>query len=169
LLPYCRDNIKRVLDEITDRLKGADASDIRNEWLHDRSSMASLDRLREALDVIGEAVRTIEENGFSRHLYVRIRDQLDGDGRRTVVFANASGREISFFRPSSFAWLRLPNLSSAQYMMNSARFAEPSETLRFTLEVESPFSAMWDDYPRRPKLERSRSVVGEIATSASDL
>ncbi len=159
LLPYCRDLIKRMLTEITDRLKGADASDIRNEWLHDRSSMASLERLREALDGIGEAVRTIEENGFSRHLYVKIRDQLDGDGRRTVVFANASGREISFFRPSSFAWLHLPNLSSAQYMMNSARFAEPSETLRFIFEVESPYSAMWDDYPRRPKLERRRSVI----------
>jgi hypothetical protein len=167
LIPYCRDNIKRVLGDITGRLKGADVSDIRNEWLHDRSSMASLDRLREALDSVGEAVRAIEENGFSRQLYVRIRDDLDGDGRRTVVLANASGREISFFRPSSFAWLRLPSLASAQYVMNSARFAEPTEALRFVSEVESPYSSMWDDYPRRPRLESGSSVIGNTEMSTS--
>jgi hypothetical protein len=152
--------IKRILEGITSQLKGADISDTRAEWLHDRRSMASLDRLREALESIGGAVRTIEENGFARQLYVRTKDDLDGDGRRTVVLANATGREISFFRPSSFAWLRLPSLAVAQYVMNAARFADPSEALRFTAEVDSPYSKIWEDFPRRPRLDRGRSVLG---------
>jgi hypothetical protein len=161
LLSDCRPNIKRVLESITSQLKGADISDTRAEWLHDRRSMANLDRLREALESVGAAIRAIEENGFARQLYVRVSDDLDGDSRRTVVLANASGREISFFRPSSFAWLRLPALGMAQYVMNPARFAEPSEALRFTAEVESPYSKMWEDYPRRPRLERGRSMMEE--------
>jgi len=169
LLPDCKSSIKRVLEGITRQLRGADISDTRAEWLHDRRSMANLDRLREALDSVGGAIRTIEENGFARQLYVRVRDELDGDSRRTVVLANASGREISFFRPSSFAWLRLPALGTAQYVMNSARFADPSEALRFKGEVESPYSKMWEDYPRRPKFERGRSVIGQADIPASGM
>jgi hypothetical protein len=169
LLHDCKSSIKRALEGITRQLRGADISDTRAEWLHDRRSMANLDRLREALDSVGGAVRTIEENGFARQLYVRVRDELDGDSRRTVALANASGREISFFRPSSFAWLRLPALGTAQYVMNSARFADPSEALRFTAEVESPYSKMWEDYPRRPRFERGRSVIGQSGTPASGM
>jgi hypothetical protein len=169
LLPECIINVKRTLEGITSQLGAADISDTRAEWLHDRRSAANLDRLREALESIGGAVRTIEENGFARQLYVRVKDDLDGDGRRTVVFANASGREVSFFRPSSFSWLRLPALGKAQYVMNSARFADPSEALRFTAEMESPYSKMWEDYPRRPRFERGRSVIGESEISMSGI
>ena len=161
LMPECRVAIIRTLRGITERLKGVDVTDTRNYWVHARRTMANMEQLEEVLESVRAAVQQIEDSGFARQLYVRVRDELDGDGRRTVTLANSSGREITFFRPSPFDWLHLPALGSGQYVMNSARFAEPSEALRFMVEVESPYSEMWANYPRRPRLDRSRSVVSQ--------
>lgn len=165
LMPNCQVSIPRVLEEITSRFTSGQVSETRNEWLHGQRtlSMESLDRLREGVDDVREAVHYIEENGFARQRYSRVSDVIDGDDRRTVVLASPSGRQISVFGPSPFAWLRLPLLSEPQYVMNSARFAEPAECLRFTMEVESLYSKMWDNYPHRPRLQRGRAVAGQPA------
>src|SRR5207245_7207428 len=67
-------------------------------------------------------------------LPICISDVIDGDNRRTSVLASPSRRQVSLFGPSPFAWLGLPRLDEAQYVMTAARFAEPEECLRFTVE-----------------------------------
>lgn len=159
LLPDCRTNIRRVLDEITARFLTADFEPTRDLWLRGQrsGSAANLDRLREGLDDIREAVISIEENGFSRQIYGRVTDTIDGDGRRTIILANTVGRQIELYGPSPFSWLRLPGRYEPQYVMNIARFAEPAECLRFVVEVESAYSRMWNDYPKRPRLPRGKA------------
>lgn len=168
LLPDCRASILRVLTTITDRFVAADITTTRNDWLHgSRSgSAANLDRLREGLEDVREAVLSIEENGFSRQIFDSLSDLVDGDGRRTAILANNMGRQVHLFGPSPFAWLRLPGLRESQYVMNAARFAEPTECLRFTVEVESEYSKMWDNFPKRPILEQRRSLSPQLPLSA---
>jgi hypothetical protein len=92
-----------------------------------------------------------------------MRNDVDGDGRRTAMLANGSGRQIALFRPSPFTWLGLPSLPNSWYVVHSARFAEPSEVLRFGVEFDSPYAKMWSDYPRRPSAElreRNLTVAG---------
>jgi hypothetical protein len=163
LTPSCRSAIHKILTGISDRFAAAQVTETRNEWLHGQRtiSMESFDRLREAVEDIREAVLQIEENGFSRQRFIPVSDTVDGDGRRTVVLANPSERKISLYGPSPFAWLRLPPLYVSQYVMTSARFAEPAECLRFRIEVESPYSKMWDNYPRKPKFQQGRTVAGQ--------
>ena len=172
LLPDCRESIKRMLSEITNRFVDGDISQTRNDWLHGQRSVsaASLDRLREGLEDAREAVLSIEENGFSRQLFWRVSDIVDGDQRRIITLANSVGRQMQLFGPSPFSWLRLPAWDEPQYVMNAARFAEPAECLRFTAEVESPYSKMWQDYPKRPSLQRGRGGQPSLpATGGTDI
>ena len=169
LMPASRAAVIRALEDITMRFVAGRVSETRNDWSHAQKhlSTSSLDNLREAVEYAREAVQAIDENGFSRHEYRRISDVFDGDNRRTTVLEIPGGRQVSLFGPSPFAWLRLPPLSSPQYVMTSARFAEPSECLRFTVEVESPYSKMWDNYPRRPRLQRGRTIAGQSAVPST--
>jgi hypothetical protein len=169
LLPECRTSILRSLTHITDSFVTADITTTRNEWMHgERSgSAASLDKLREGLESVRDAVLSIEENGFARQRFESVSDLIDGDGRRTIVLANTSGRQVQLFGPSPFAWLRLPDWKNSQYVMNVARFAEPTECLRFTVEAESEYSKMWDDYPKRPRLEERRRLGGQSSLRSS--
>ena len=146
-------------------LVSADISDARNEWLHGRRTSADLDRLKLGLEKVADAVRLVEESGFSRQRYSWLRDEIDGQGRRTSILGNASGRQLALFRPSPFAWLGLPTLSNSWYVMHSARFAEPSEVLRFGVELESAFARLWSDYPRRPAAERLGRAVAGLGTA----
>jgi hypothetical protein len=165
LMPASRATIVRALEEITNRLLSGRVSETRNLWSHGQKqlSTSSLDDLHEAVEATREAVQTIEECGFARQQYHRINDVIDGDNRRTSILASPGGRQVSLFGPSPFSWLRLPVLNEPQYVMTSARFAEPTECLRFSVEVESPYSQMWDKFPRRPRLQRGRIVAGQPA------
>jgi len=153
LVPDCRNSIIEALKEISANLVSSDITESRNEWLHGRRTVANLERLRLGLEKVGQAIHLIEESGFARQRYHWVRNNTDGDGRRTSLLANSGGREIALFRPTPFAWLRLPSLSDSWYVMHSARFAEPSEVLRFGVEIDSAYAQMWAGYPRRPSTD----------------
>ena len=169
LLPQARAQIVKTLEDISRRFIAGRVSEARNEWMHGQRTSApeSLDQLREGVDDVREAVLQLEENGMSLQGYSILGDTVDGDDRRKVVLSSPGGRTFSLYGPSAFSWLRLPKLTAVQYVMNSARFAEPSECLRFTIEVESPYSQMWADYPRRPTLERGKVAAGQGALQST--
>jgi len=132
------------------------------------STVAEL--LRLGLEKVGEAINRISESGFSRDRYRWIRNDSDDQGRRTAVLANSSDRQIALFRPTPFAWLGLPMLANSWYVMHSARFAEPTEVLRFSVEFDSPYAKMWTNYPRRPssdQLQEGLSVIGSTSDGVS--
>ncbi|MEV4525800.1 hypothetical protein [Streptosporangium sp. NPDC049304] len=156
LLPDCRGAIQKGLKDISQRLVGASINDARNEWLHGRRTTANLDRLRAGLEAVRESVSLIEEYGFTRRQFWRVRSESDGSGRGTITLSDLHGREVAFFRPSPYAWLRLPQLGGPQYVMTSARFAEPSEALRFTVELDSDYTKMWSNFPLRPQVLRKK-------------
>jgi hypothetical protein len=167
LLEGSRASIIEALKEVSAMLVASEISDARNEWLHGRRTMANVDRLRFGLEKVGEAINRITESGFSRDRYYWVRNDADGDGRRTAVLANSSGRKVTLFRPSQFQWLGLPRLSDSWYVVHTARFAEPSEVLRFGVEFDSPYANMWANYPRRPSESRSVQGLGLGSPSAA--
>jgi hypothetical protein len=168
LLPESRESIIEALQEISAALVASEISESRNEWLHGRRTMANLERLRLGLEKVGEAINRISESGFSRDHYRWVKNDSDGEGRRTSILANSSGRQITLFRPTAFAWVGLPSLGRSWYVMHSARFAQPTEVLRFGVEFDSPYAKMWTNYPRRPssnQLEQGLSVMAQQQSS----
>lgn len=168
LLQESRITIITALKEISAALIASDISESRNEWLHGRRTTANVERLRLGLEKVGEAVNRISESGFARDRYSLARSDSDGEGRRTSVLTNGSGRTISFFRPTPFAWLGLPNLTQLWYVVHTARFAEPSEVLRFDVEFDSPYAKMWANYPRRPSADQPEQGLTSMGTTAGD-
>ncbi|MFX0591260.1 hypothetical protein [Melissospora conviva] len=149
LLPESREAIVRQLRNVGRILVSAEVSDARNDWFHARRSPVDIERLRRSLEAVRDAVLLIQDGGYSRQVYRRVRNETDEANRATYVLADATGQEIVFFRPSRYAWNNLPSLYASQHVMLSARFAEPTEVLRFKFEVESPYTDMWQDYPVR--------------------
>ncbi|MEU4773655.1 hypothetical protein [Micromonospora sp. NPDC023644] len=151
LLPDSRTDVLESLEEVSRRLVGADVSEARNEWLHPRRRGGQMDRLRGSLDAVRDAVEMLQNKGFSRQVYRRAKTERDEAGRSTVVLADSRGQELVVFRPSGFAWIGLPGLDVPQHVMSAARFAEPSEVLRFRTEEDSEFARLWTGYPARPR------------------
>jgi hypothetical protein len=149
LLPESRELITNHLSDVSRRLVAAEANEARNEWFHAKKTSMSAERLRVSLEAIRDAVTYIEDAGFARQVYRRVRMETDEAGRTTVALADAGGREVLFHRPTRFAWLDMPTFTGLQHVMIAARFAEPAEVLRFRSEAESPYSEMWRDYPKR--------------------
>ncbi|MGN9807304.1 hypothetical protein [Micromonospora sp. L32] len=176
LLPESRQVIVRQLRNISRVLVSAEVSDARNDWFHARRSPVDIERLRRSLEAVRDAVLLIQDGGYSRQVYRRVRNETDEANRATYVLADATGQEIVFFRPSRFAWIGLPSLHSSQHVMLSARFAEPTEVLRFKYEIESPYTKMWQDYPVRlpsaaavaasirPNMPSQRRDLGHVST-----
>ncbi|GAB3068478.1 hypothetical protein [Micromonospora schwarzwaldensis] len=149
LLPDSRSFVVRQLKEISQRLVSAEAHEARNEWAHGRSSTPDVEMLKRAVDAIRDAVTWIEDAGFCRHVFRRVKATVDDASRQEILFVDGRGREFAFHRPSRFSWLDLPSLTYSQHIMPAARFAEPNEVLRFISESDSPFSRLWRDYPVR--------------------
>ncbi|MET9274669.1 hypothetical protein [Kribbella sp. NPDC003557] len=144
-------NILSILSNVSRVLVSADVNGVRNDQLHFNRSTADLERLISCLAGAEEAVRILEQAGFTRLLFHPLNDTGDEWSRRIYVLADPRGREIAFARPSSYDWLRLPGLRMRQYLMISAVFAEPNEILRFRSSAASEYSTMWDGYPTRRK------------------
>ncbi|MET8909188.1 hypothetical protein [Micromonospora sp. NPDC004551] len=167
LLDESRASIIQQLREISRRLVGAEVNEARNEWFHARRSPLDINRLRLSLEAVRDAVSWIEDGGYSRHTYRRVRIETDEANRRTFVLADSRGQEVVFFRPSRFTWMSLPALEVPQHVMLSARFADPTETLRFVSEVDSPYSEMWRDFPVRMAKSASLLTTRHHPVSAS--
>jgi hypothetical protein len=151
MLPESQADILRSLEHISSRLVGAEVSEARNEWLHSRRQRLETERLRASLDAIRDAVETLQDKGFSRQIFRRVKTQRDEASRATIVLADSRGQELLLLRPSGLAWLGLPSVDAPQHVMTSAQFAEPSEVLRFVTQSDSAFARMWADYPKRPR------------------
>jgi hypothetical protein len=150
LLPDSKATVLGHLRKITSTLIGADVNEARNEWLHPRANV-EMDRLRASLDAIRDAIEVMEDNGFSRQVYRRVRTEVDEANRSTVVLADSRGQEVVLFKPSGLAWLGLPRVDESQHIMSCARFAEPTEALRFVTQHDSAYSKIWSGYPTRPR------------------
>lgn len=166
VLPNCRSSIKDSLKEISRRLVAAEVNEARNEWLHGRRTPSNLDRLREGLEAIREAIILLQDRGFTLRKFTLVRTEIDQYQRKTYLLSDQDGATISFYRPSGWGWLGLPSLNVPQAVITSARFAEPTEVLRFTVETTSPYSDMWSSYPMRlPSTKRGLSSIGRPHTA----
>lgn len=159
LQPEAKLRVCTTLDEVGRILLDSRISEIRNQQLHFRRSRADSDRFVDCLRAAREAVHMLEVNGLARLEFGPVRTEVDQWGRSSVHFRDKRGKEVTFARPSRFAWCGLPELNEKQYLVTSSTFAEPNEMLRFLLEEESLFADAYDEFPRRPKL-RERAVPG---------
>jgi hypothetical protein len=136
---------------------------VRNDFSHYRRTPPEMERMRGAIESVGNVVRGLEALGFVPVISSPAGLSIDRWGHAKYSFTGPRGAEFSFARPSRFDWLGLPGLTSAQYIMAGASFGEPNEVLRFTRRVSSDFSHLWDEFPNR----RQRGGEGRASGEAS--
>ena len=142
-------HILRRLRNASRMFISAEADKLRNDFSHPRSSPPNLEELGSSLETIKDTISELEADGFCRMMYVLERFEGDAVLREKVSLSNRRGYKYTLHLPSSYAWLRLPRRTEPQYVMLSARLGK-YRCLRFTTREESPFSRMYDGYPKRP-------------------
>lgn len=143
----------KIIDDLKSLSRDLSSSRIhesRNALLHFRRSSADVNALTMALETVRTAIRRAEQSGIVRTLYVRDYIQTDEWARSTVSLRSREGQSVTFFRPTPFDWLGMPDMGSPQFLFHSALFAEPNEMLRFSNGRPSEYSRKWSSYPRRP-------------------
>lgn len=141
------------LKGVSQALQRGRVSDVRNEHQHYRKSSAGVTQIETALREVEVAMRSLESMGFAL-VESRLEDAVhDRWGRSEFYFSAPRGARHVLPRPSSYDWLGLPDLETAQYIVRGAIFAEPNEVLRFQRRLDSEFAALWQGIParRRPR------------------
>jgi len=150
-----RVRLREQLREIARSLQRGKVADVRNEHQHYRKTAGGVEQIETALREIEVSLRTLESAGLSL-VEFRLEDAVhDRWGRSECYFAAPRGARHVVTRPSGFDWLGLPDLDVPQYVVPGAVFAEPNEVLRVKRRIDSPYSQLWSDYPKR---RRSRST-----------
>jgi len=159
LVISAQDRLVEGLKDISALLVKSEIASARNDQLHFRRSAADLDALMKTLDLVATAVQKIELLGIIRDLFYPDKTEKDRWGRRTIYLSNRRGKEIALARPTSYGFLRLPSLSTAQYIVTSAQFAEPNDMLRAVPASKSAYSAMWSKVPQRRQKDSRRGTA----------
>ncbi|MGM0723545.1 MAG: hypothetical protein ACQEXM_23975 [Actinomycetota bacterium] len=142
-------SIIEQLREVSQRLLRFDVPEVRNSLAHFRRTTVDINKVISCLEAVAAAVSQISSLGFLRTPFNRATTRTDEWYRRTVTLTSQDGQQVSFTRPSPYDALPLPHLSTEQYLMHSAIFAEPNEVLRFRLGTNSEYEKIWTKYPRR--------------------
>lgn len=149
-----RERLAEQLREIARSLQRGKVTEIRNEHQHYRKTASGVEQIENALREIEVSLRALESAGLSL-VEFRVEDAIhDRWGRSEYYFAAPRGARHVVTRPSGYDWLGLPALDAPQYVAPGAVFAEPNEVLRFRRRIDSPYTQLWSDYPKR---RRSRS------------
>lgn len=149
-----RKRLAEQLREIARSLQRGKVTDIRNEHQHYRKTASGVEQIESALREIEVSLRALESSGLSL-VEFRLEDAIhDRWGRSEFYFAAPRGARHVVTRPSGYDWLGLPELDAPQYVAPGAVFAEPNEVLRFRRRIDSPYTQLWSDFPKR---RRSRS------------
>lgn len=164
-----QDRLAGDLRNVARDLQRGKVNEIRNEHQHYRKTTSGVDQIESALRVIETSLRTLESSGFGL-VEFRVEDAVhDRWGRSEYYFAAPRGARHVVTRPSSFDWLGMPELDASQYVVPGAAFAEPNEVLRFKRRLDSSFTQMWQDYPKRRKPRGSALSQSSVEHPGSDI
>jgi hypothetical protein len=166
-----QEGILQGLEELSRLLKTGNVHGVRNQVSHFQRSTSNLEEVERALIASRSAVECLETLGFVRAEYRARRTERDEWDRSVVMMRSFDGDEVTLLSPSREGYVGLPGLRSTQYLVRSAVFASPGEILRFRVGNDSPFSAMWSDFPRprirRPGvLEPGREAASDVARAS---
>lgn len=158
-----------VLRDVSLRLLRHDVPAVRNSLSHFRRTTIEMASVLAALEDVRGAASSLAAAGLMRIPYTRMGTVIDEWGRQTVKLGSPGGQTVSFTRPSAFDWLGLPPLGDEQYLMHSARFADPNEVFRFRLAYDSPYEDLWSNYPlRRERASKNVAKQSEPSEGLTD-
>jgi len=141
--------IASELINFSKRLVRARVNDFRNSHQHYQKTAAGIKQIEDALSELEQALRSIEALGLALVEWKVDEETHDRWGRSEFYFAAPRGQRHVVSRPSSFDWLGMPSLSSAQYVVPCAVFDAPNEVLRVSRRVDSAFADLWSGFPAR--------------------
>lgn len=128
LLPSSKKRILTSLREVSASLVRAKVADVRNGQIHYRRAASDLKPLIDGLEAVRGAVRTLEDLGLVRILYVPSRIETDQWYRTTVYMDGGQGRQVALGLPSPYSWLNLPSVDQPQYLVVAAQFRNPMKS-----------------------------------------
>ena len=144
-----RIEVLEVLRKIAKDLETANVCDIRNRIEHKRDEFPLLEEIEKATSAIEAVLELTRKIGLTPNLYRKIASNRDENGRGTITMLDSEGREFNLPTPSNCHGLRLPSLSGGVLLVPIVLIGDTIEPIRFRLEVESEYSNMWKNYPRR--------------------
>ncbi|MCZ7417562.1 hypothetical protein [Streptomyces sp. WMMC897] len=164
-----RESLLINLKEISRLLVAERIFEARNNWLHGGPKDLDFGNVKASLLAIRNAIQLIEDCGFSRTTFATSSRRSDGYGRSVTTLKNPRGVTLEVHEPSPYMWLGLPNVGNGVHVMTAAYFSAPSEFLRFQSEDLSPFTEMWEEYPRRkPRSQRVGHALDGVTGTARD-
>jgi hypothetical protein len=143
-----RAQIVDVLQAIPVELSRGEVLKVRNRVPHAGGEFPSATEWRAALVSVGSVVGLLSESGLFPTIYTPVERVDDSYGRSYHLFTAGDNR-LRVVSPSPVFGLGLPPKTIPQVILRSATLRHTNELLRFAVQQPSPFTAMWQGYPRR--------------------
>ena len=165
LLPSAQTRLVASLKAVGTGLGDSGIMAARNGLMHANRKVPSVEHLSDAMHRSRDALEHLEGIGCVRSTY-RLTTSASNAWGRGALTLEANGRTITFSVPSSYSWIKLPDLDEAQYLMHGAVFAAPNEMLRFHEGFDSEYFEYWNEFPHRPE-RGSRTAADQTAPPSS--
>ncbi len=141
-------DIVECLKKVTNIFLSADLMGVRNRVPHGGGEFPSLQALQVARVAAEEAVDLLEQYGLAGLVHYPGESRSDGMVRGCRFYFDYSARRFPLYWPSVLDKCHLPSMDVPQMIFTHAAILGTSEVLRFEIEDDSDFTAMWADYPR---------------------
>lgn len=160
--------ISQMLEDTTTRLELSGAMSIRNRLDHPSDTFPTSEEIVRCCEDLRATVSQIESFGLVPVVYAMSRFDTDSAGRVTVYANDYRANQRVWTRCSALQCIRsLPNVQEPQILVPGIRIPGTGEILRFKIQEESEYTAIWKGYPRYgkidvgPEAEPHSKVTGE--------
>jgi hypothetical protein len=154
LVPEKLDFLLESMERVARLLLTADVMGVRNRVPHGGGGeFPSETHLRTAVSALDETLEILENTGMFPLVQFRTRADVDQLGRMRTVLSDYREREHVLFVPGELDRCGLPAPSTRQVVFRSASIGGTADVLRFVVEEDSAFTALWQDYPRQSALD----------------
>lgn len=151
-----------LLDRASRVLLSGDVMSVRNRVPHGGGDFPSSNEIQIVLAALDESMTVLENSGLSPTVWHYSGSTYDTFGRRTVTHQNYLGHKHCLRTPSTLTGCGFPSVTDTQVIARTAILRDASESLRFTFEVESDFTRMWAEYPRRHAVEAGEATESPL-------
>jgi hypothetical protein len=97
--------------------------------------------------MLGQLVSNLEDLGLAPNVFTEKERKADEFGRSVATLVDYAGRTVELASPSEIARSHVHSPRQPQAILRVSVIRGTSEPLRFMVREESPFEAVWRDWP----------------------
>jgi hypothetical protein len=150
----CLTCVLETIGKVVAELQSPQVLQTRNGVVHPKKVFPTASEIVRCCGALRTTFSLLESTGLFPVVYATEAVERDSYGRSRITSVDYGGKKQAWYRSPALNWLDyLPSVYAPQILVPAMRFSETNEIFRVSMQEDSEYSEMWQNYPRRHKPE----------------